>query len=285
MNRELLGVVLGLLASLTFESGYVLMTHQARLVAQSGRPGGRLLLSLLRRPLWLLAMALNGGGIVLELFALREASLIVVQPLMSFGLIGLVFAARLFLGERIDRRTVLAAGAVATGVVCVILAAPSDAAAVRLAHPAASVVVLGTLAFVLISAYLDRGTEAAWRCVVAAAAGDTLVAISGNQIARSWVERPLLAVAWATAVAASGIGAVTAESAALQRLPASRVGPIVSSVSTVLPVVLMTLLSPQRVSLSADTATLLAIGLVLTGGGAYRLAATARSGPLAADWD
>jgi len=38
-----------------------------------------------------------------------------------------------FLGERIDRRTVLAAVAVATGVVCVVIAAPSDAAAVRLA--------------------------------------------------------------------------------------------------------------------------------------------------------
>ncbi len=284
MNRELLGVVLGLLASLSFESGYLLMTHQSRLVARSGRPGGRLLLSLLQRPLWLLAMALNGAGIMLELFALREASLIVVQPLMSFGLVGLVFAARMFLGERIDRRTVLAACGVATGAVCVILAAPSDTAAVRLAHPLASIIVLGALAFALISGYLDRGTEAAWRAVVAAAAGDTLVAICGNQIARSWVERPLLAIAWAVAVSASGIGAVTAQSAALQRLPASRVGPIVSSISTVLPVVLMALLSPQRLSLSPGTGTLLAIGLVLTGSGAFRLAATASSGPLAADW-
>jgi drug/metabolite transporter (DMT)-like permease len=132
MNRELLGVVLALLASLSYESSYVLMTQQSRVVGRSGRPGGRLLVSLLRRPLWLLAIAIDGAGIVLELFALREASLIVVQPLMSVGLIGLVFAAAVFLGERIDRGTVLAAVAVATGVVCVIVAAPSDADAVRL---------------------------------------------------------------------------------------------------------------------------------------------------------
>jgi drug/metabolite transporter (DMT)-like permease len=281
MNSEVLGVVLALLASLSFESSYVLMTQQSRVVGRCGRPGGRFLVSLLERPLWLLAIAIDGAGIVFELFALREVSLIVVQPLMSVGLLGLVFAARVFLGERIDRRTVLAAAAVASGVVCVIVAAPSDAAEVRLAHPVASTIVLGALALVLVSAYLGPGHGAPWRSVSAAAAGDTLVAISGNQIARTWVQRPLLAIVWTAAVAASGTGSVTAESAALQRLPASRVGPIVSSIGAVLPVVLLALLSPQRVSLSPDAATLLAIGLVLVGGGAYRLAGTAGSGPLA----
>jgi drug/metabolite transporter (DMT)-like permease len=236
-----------------------------------------------RRPLWLAAIALDGAGIVLELFALREASLIIVQPLMSVGLIGLVFAAAIFLGERIDRRTVLAAGAVAVGVVCVIIAAPSDAGAVRLAHPVASVLALGALALVVVAAFVGPAKAAGWGPVAAAAAGDTLVAISGNQIARSWVERPLLAIAWTAAVVASGVASVTAESAALQRLPASRVGPIVSSVGAVLPVVLMALLSPQRVSLSPGAAALLGVGLALTGGGAYRLAATARGGPLADD--
>ncbi len=283
MNREVLGIVLAVLASLSFESGYLLMTQQSRLVERAGRPGGRLLLSLLHRPLWLLAIGLSGVGIVLELFALREVSLIVVQPLMSIGLIGLVFAARVFLGERIDRHTVLAAAALVSGVACVIVAAPSDADAVRLGHPVASIIVLGALAVIVTSAYLARGPGVAWRAVMAAAAGDTLVAISGNQIARSWVERPLVALLWTAAVLASGIGAVTAESAALQRLPASRVGPIISGIGAVLPVVLMALLSPQRLSLPLDMAVLLALGLALTGGGAYRLAATARGGPLAAE--
>jgi hypothetical protein len=94
------------------------------------------------------------------------------------------------------------------------------------------------LALVVISAYVGPGHGPPWRSVSAAAAGDTLVAVSGNQIARTWVQRPLLAIAWTAAVAASGTGSVTAESAALQQLPASRVGPIVSSVGAVLPVVL-----------------------------------------------
>lgn len=104
MSREFLGVVLGLGASLAFESGYLLMTQQSRLVGRAGRPGGRLLLSLVHRRLWLLAIALDGVGIVLELFGLREASLIVIQPLMSIGLIGLVVGAAIFLGERINWR-------------------------------------------------------------------------------------------------------------------------------------------------------------------------------------
>jgi len=282
MNSELLGVVLALLATLSFESSYVLMTQQSRVAGRCGQPGGRFLVSLLRRPLWLVAIAVDAAGVVLELFALREVSLIVVQPLMSVGLIGLVIASRVFLRERIDQRTVLAAAAVAAGVVCVIVAAPSDAAAVRLGHPVASTIVLGALALVLISAYLGPGHGAPWRSVSAATAGDTLVAISGNQIARTWVQQPLLAIVWTAAVAASGTGSVTAESAALQRLPASRVGPIVSSIGAVLPVVLLALLSPRRVSLSPEAATLLGVGLLLVGGGAYRLAATAGRGPLAA---
>jgi hypothetical protein len=39
-----LGFVLGLLASLSFESGYLLMTQQSHLVGRSGRPGDRFLL-------------------------------------------------------------------------------------------------------------------------------------------------------------------------------------------------------------------------------------------------
>jgi hypothetical protein len=240
MSPELLGVILGLLASLSFESSYLLMSQQSRIVRRSARPGGRFLVSLLRRPLWLLATAIDGAGIVLELFALREASLIVVQPLMSVGLIGLVFATGVFLGERIDRRTVLAAAALATGVVCVIVAAPSDASAVRLAHPVASTVVLGVLALVVISAYLGRGHGAPWRSVNAARRG---------RHARRHLRQ------------------LDRSDRLLDRRGA--------------PVMLMVLLSSQRISLSPDAATLLALGLVLTGGGAYRLAATAGSGPLA----
>jgi hypothetical protein len=42
-------------------------------------------------------------------------------------------------------------------VVCVILAAPSDAGAVRLAHPVASSLVLAALALVTIAAYVGTG--------------------------------------------------------------------------------------------------------------------------------
>lgn len=100
MSPELLGVVLALLASLSYESSYVLMTQQPRVVGRCGRPGGRFLVSLLRRPLWVLAIAIDGAGIVLELFALREASLIVVQPLMSVGLIGPGSRGSVALGQR-----------------------------------------------------------------------------------------------------------------------------------------------------------------------------------------
>jgi drug/metabolite transporter (DMT)-like permease len=280
MSDEALGVVLGLLASFSLESGYLLMTAQSRKLERPHHPGMSFLGHLLHRPLWLLAMGLDGVGIGFQLFALRHASLIVVQPLMSVGLIGLVFAAPVFLGERITRGTVLDAVALGAGVVLVIAAAPSEASAVRLSHPVWSVVILGALGAVAVGPFLLRRETTSWRLVAAAGAGDTLVAISGNQIARSWIQQPFVAIAWLVAVAASGISSVTAESAALQRLPASRVGPIVASVGAVLPVVVMTLLSPRRFSPGPGSALMLSVGLILVGGGAYRLALTTRAGAL-----
>lgn len=283
MSHELLGVVLGLLASASFETGYLLMTQQSRQAARSGRPGRTLLASLLRRPLWLLAIGLDGAGILFELFALRYASLIVVQPLMSLGLIGLVFLASVFLDERIDRPTVLAAAVLVAGVVCVILAAPSDADSVRLAHPVVSVIVLGALALIVLSAFVAQHDGSPWRLAAAAAAGDVLVAISGNQIAREWIMHPFLTIAWTAAVAVSGIASVTAESAALQRLPASSVGPIVSSIGAVAPVVLLALLSPGRLSLSEGRGAALGVGLPLVAIGAFRLASRAQRSPVTAE--
>ncbi len=283
VSHEPIGIVLSLLASASYESGYLLMTQQSRRAGRVARPGRTFLAMLLHRPLWLLAIALDGAGIVFELFALRYASLIVVAPLMSLGLIALVVAARVFLGERIDAETIAAAVVLVAGVVCVVLAAPSDAGAVRLAHPVACGVVLGALGLVVVSAFVGRVDGSAWRLAAAAAAGDVLVAIAGNEIAREWIEHPLLAIAWTAAVAVSGFASVTAESAALQRLPASRVGPIVSSVGAVAPVVLLALLSPARLSLSAGAAAILAVGLLLVAVGAFRLASTAQRSPLAAE--
>lgn len=276
MSDKAIGVLLALVAALAFESSYLLLAAQARRVETPERPSTAFLGALLARPWWLLAMALNGVAFALELAALRLVSVIIVQPLLSIGLIGLVAAAGLVLGERVGPHAILAAAAVSVGVALVILGAPKHTSNVRLGHPVLSAIVLGMLAVVVALPFARRSGGSAWRLVAAAAAGDTLVAIAANEVARAGTARPVTAGLGIAVVAVAGIAAVTSESAALQRLPASRVGPIVSSVQAVLPVLLIGLLGRAQWSSAPEHGLVLAAGLVLTGTGAYALGRSAR---------
>jgi hypothetical protein len=110
-----------------------------------------------------------------------------------------------------------------------------------------------------------------WSLVTAAAAGDTLVALATNTVAANWPQRLAAALAAVVAVAVFGLTAVTSESAALQRLPASTVGPLVSGVQTTLPTLLAALLGDQKWSTATAGGTLLALGVLLVGAGALCL--------------
>jgi hypothetical protein len=114
----------------------------------------------------------------------------------------------------------------------------------------------------------------AWRLVAAAAAGDTLVALATNEVAAAWSHRPPAALGGVLAVAICGLTAVSSESAALQRLPASRVGPVVGAVQVTLPVLLVGLLGHQRWTSATGGGALLALGVLVVGGGAFCLGDT-----------
>ncbi len=273
MSSRAFGVLLALGASATFQASYLLLAAQARRVAMTSRPGASFLRRLARRPWWLVAMALNGVAFGLELVALRHVSLVVVQPLLAVGLVGLVLGARAFLGERVDARPVAGASLVVTGVTLVVAGAPAGGAAAGLRLGGASVVaVLVLLAALWLPQIARRGSP--WRLVAAAAAGDTLVALATNEVAAAWSHRLAAALAAVLAVALCGLTALSSEAAALQRLPASRVGPIVSGVQVTLPVLLVGLLGHERWSSATGGGALLALGVLIVGSGAFCLGAT-----------
>jgi drug/metabolite transporter (DMT)-like permease len=274
MSSMTFGVALGIAATAAFEASYLLLAAQARRVDPPSKPGLGFLTTLAQRPWWLGAMALNGVAFALELAALRHVSLLVVQPLLGLGLVGLVVASGMVLGERIGVRPIVASAVVAGGIVLVLLGAPAGASGSRLDHGVASVIVAGILALILAAPYVHRA-RSPWTLVAAAAAGDTLVALAANEVARAWTGRPVVALSAIAAVAICGIAAVTSESAALQRLPASRVGPIVSSVQVVLPVVLVALLGQERWSSTPAGGGLLAAGVALVAAGDYVLRGSA----------
>ncbi len=274
MSDTAIGVLLGLAAAITFETSFLLLTAQARRASPAARPDASFLVRLARRPWWLTAMALNGVAFLLEVAALHRVSLVVVQPLLAVGLLGMVLASRSVLGETVGPRQVFAALMIAVGAALVVIGAPTGTT--RLTADVWTVLAVVVLVFVLaLPQFSDRGP---WLLVVAAAGGDTLVALATNTVATNWPQRLGIVLAAVAAVAVCGLASVTSESAALQRLPASRVGPIVSGAQTVLPTILAVLLADQHWSSATAGGGLLAAGVFLVAAGAICLGRT-RGGP------
>ena len=241
MSARAIGVLLGLGAAAAFEVSYLVLAAQARRVTTALRPGASFLARLARLPWWLVAMGLNGVAFGLELVALRNVSLVVVQPLLAVGLLGLVLGARVFLGERVDARRVAGAALVAIGITLVVAGAPATGAASELRVDA-------------------------WSVATAVA---LLAALATNEVAAAWSHRLLVALGGVIAVAVCGLMSLTSESAALQRLPASRVGPIVSGAQVTLPVLLVAVLGHQQWRSAPAGGALLVLGVALVGGGAF----------------
>jgi multidrug transporter EmrE-like cation transporter len=270
VSEHAIGVLLGLGAALAFELSYLLLATQARRLETVIRPGASFLARLAQRPWWLAAMALGGAAFFLELAALRRVSLVVVQPLLALGLVGLVLASRLFLHEPVGPSQLAGASLVAIGVTVVIFGAPSGT--VKLPLSVATVLVVTALLACLFIPQLAR--TGAWALVAAAAAGDTIAALATNSVAANWPQRIGAVVVGVVAVAVCGLTAIASESAALQRLPVYRVGPIVSGVQTTLPVLLAVLLGDQRWASAPAHGALLGAGVLMVGAGGVCLGST-----------
>jgi drug/metabolite transporter (DMT)-like permease len=80
-------IVLGLIAAFLFGLGLVTQQHVASATPEQDRLSHRLLLDLVRRPLWLAGVIAMAGGQVFEALALDRGSLTVVEPLLATSLL------------------------------------------------------------------------------------------------------------------------------------------------------------------------------------------------------
>ena len=139
-------VGLSLLAALAFACGAVLQQHAAAAqpVEYYMRPS--LVVRLLRRPMWLAGIGMNGLGTLLQLAALWRGTLVTVQPLLVCGLIfALPINAIWMHRRRPGVRESISAGAVCIGLTAFLLAtSPTKGNAT--ASPATWAVSLGVLA-------------------------------------------------------------------------------------------------------------------------------------------
>lgn len=259
------GVLLAALAALAYESGYALQALGARAVpAAAATPG--LLARLVRRRAFLAGAALGVTGFALQVLALHRAPLAVVQPVLALGLVGLLAFATAVLGERPGRREVGGVLAVAAGAALVLAAAP----ATRHAPGDAAPYVTAALVALAAGPLLARATGG-WWLVLSVAAADVLVALAGARLGGDGRVAP----GWALLAGGCALAAVTAESAALQRLPAVRVGPVVLAAQAVVPILLGPVVVGDRLPGGGALAAF-AAGLAVLAAGVVALASSRR---------
>jgi drug/metabolite transporter (DMT)-like permease len=244
-----LGALAAAGASACYETSYALQALEARRVAVSETLQLSLFARLVRRPLWVGAIALAAGGWPLQLLALSMAPLTLVQPIIALGLILLLVLAAWILHERIGVRELVSSAGIVLGVAGIAWAAPERSSSH--AGPAALALALGVLGAFVAWPYVlpvlgRRSIKPLW-LVIAAGAGDAWAAFGAKLLVdelsgEAWFAALGFAVGSAVALGAG----LLSETSALQRFPAARVGPAVMAMQVAIPVLLAPLVGGEH---------------------------------------
>jgi hypothetical protein len=249
MDGELaLGFVLALAAACCYETGYALQAVEARRAPAERALRPSLIAYLVRRPVWVGATALSLVGWPLQIAALTEAPLTLVQPTLALGLVLLLVLGVRILGEHVGTREIVAVAMIIASVGVFAWAAPRDTGDVE--RGAGLVVALSILIAVALLPYaiaLVRKRGYPMLLLVASAgAADGLAAFVAKIVAQDASAGELVAVVlWAALVAAVVIVGLISESTALQSFAATRVAPTVLVMQIVIPVVLAPLVGGE----------------------------------------
>jgi drug/metabolite transporter (DMT)-like permease len=267
------GTGVAIAAAGCYEAAYVLQALEARGADRDRalRPG--LLAQLARRPRWLGGTALSVLGAGLQVAALSLAPLTVVQPTLALGLLVLLYLGRRVLGESVGRRELAAALVLVAGVAAIVAAAPARSDAVT-----STVGLAVALVALAAAAAAPYGLRAAGRpvrgevLVLGAGCGDACAALAAKLVADALGRGAWVAAAvFAAMAAAFGLTALTSEMTALQRLPATRVAPVILVLGVIAPVALAPLVFGERWGATPLAAVGLGGGLALVAAATWAL--------------
>jgi hypothetical protein len=249
MDGELaLGFALALAAACCYETGYALQAVEARRAPAERALRPSLVAHLVRRPVWVGATALSLVGWPLQIAALTEAPLTLVQPTLALGLLLLLVLGVRILGEHVGTREIVAVAMIIASVGVFAWAAPRDTGDVE--RGAGLVVALSILIAVALLPYaialMSERRYPMLLLVASAGAADGLAAFVAKIVAQDASAGELVAViVWAALVAAVVIVGLISESTALQSFAATRVAPTVLVMQIVIPVVLAPLVGGE----------------------------------------
>src|SRR5487761_244048 len=119
-------IATALVAAVLYGAGAAVEQRQAAAAPQSSAGRPRLLLLLVRQPLWLLGMLAQIGGFAAHAVALRTGPLATVQMLVAAELVVAVLIVRVWSGRPLSRGSWAAAFAVVAAIAAfLVLTAPS----------------------------------------------------------------------------------------------------------------------------------------------------------------
>jgi drug/metabolite transporter (DMT)-like permease len=179
-----MAVTLAMLAAVVFAFGTVLQQKGA-LQTTAGSDDPKFYLQLLKRPVWLLGIACNGLGALLQLAALDRGPLIVVQPILTLSLVVALPVGWWLTGQALGRTELFGALAVVSGIVVFLALGQPDGG---IEDPAISSWVIGGALTLAVAAALTASSRdrppAVTAGLLGAAAGTTF-ALSSS-LAKFW---------------------------------------------------------------------------------------------------
>ena len=146
-----LGVAVALCSAVLYDTGFILEKQALGTLPVLSTQPILLLRTVVRSRRWLVGFASMLGGLALQLIALTLAPVTVVQPVLAAGVLALVLAGRVLLGERLGRRERAAVALVVAAVLAIAVSADPGARLAR-AAPAGRFVAMVVLVVILAAA-------------------------------------------------------------------------------------------------------------------------------------
>ena len=266
------GLAVAAAAAACYETGYAFQALEARGVGARHALRVSLIGQLVRNVRWLGATALSLLGWPLQVLALSLAPLALVQPTLALGLLLLLFLGARVLGEPVGRRELVAVALVIAGIACLAVAAPDKS---TVTGGTGMIIAVAALAAVALAPYALRRRRAGLLAVVSTGAADSVAALAAKLVAGELADaRWAVAIAVAALAAAAGALATVSEMSALQRLPATRVAPIVLAFQIAVPVLVVAAVGGEDWGSTPLGGAVVAGGLVAVIAGAVVLAAS-----------
>lgn len=277
MSAELVvGGVAAVAAAVLYAAAPVAQGSAARRRPTTTGTGLRLMLTMARQPVWLFGLGCDIGGFVLEAFAFSDAPATLVAPLMAADLVVFVVLAHLVFGGRMDAWAWSGSGLAALGLLLLALSFRGGAGLGELASTAELAGFLGGVVGVSGLAALlgDRAVRAnrprPAAVIFSAASGVCygIATLATRQVGREFsIDEPwqLLTTLTPYVLAVCSLLGVALTQRGLQLWPVLSF-PVVSAVSSFVPVVLGAAVLGEDVPSGAARFAFVAALVVLAGG-------------------